>query len=107
MSAEPIAHIGVLVSDVTAARANWSRALGGTFSPIVRYRPAEWRFQSKVCDGSIDLRQTIYIGVSPSIEIQQFVSNGTRAAEGGQGVITSGSRRWTTTCSGSGMRTFR
>ncbi len=85
MSAAPIAHIGVLVSDVAAARANWSRALGGTFSPIVRYRPAEWRYRSEVCGGSNDLRQTIYIGVDPSIEIQQFVSNGTHAPERGQG----------------------
>jgi hypothetical protein len=30
MSAAPVAHVGILVSDVVAARNNWSKALGGT-----------------------------------------------------------------------------
>ena len=85
MNAAPVAHVGILVSDVVAARNNWSKALGGTFSPVVRYRPAEWRFHSEVTTGDTDLRQTIYLGVDPSFEVQEFVHNGMHAADRGEG----------------------
>jgi hypothetical protein len=81
----PIAHIGVLVADVETARRHWVNALGASFSPIVRYRSAAWSGLADPIPHANDLRQTIYIGVNPSIEIQEFADNGSHAASRGEG----------------------
>jgi hypothetical protein len=81
----PIAHIGILVADVEAARRHWANALGAVFSPIVRYRSAAWSGIADPVPHANDLRQTIYIGVNPSIEIQEFAANGSHAASRGEG----------------------
>jgi catechol 2,3-dioxygenase-like lactoylglutathione lyase family enzyme len=85
MAPLPIAHIGILVADVETARRNWTNALGAPFSPIVRYRSAAWSGIADPVPHANDLRQTIYIGVDPSIEIQEFVNNGSHASSRGEG----------------------
>jgi hypothetical protein len=81
----PIAHFGVLVADVETARRRWSNALGASFSPIVRYRSAAWSDLADPTPHRNELRQTVYIGVNPSIEIQEFGTNSTHAASRGEG----------------------
>jgi catechol 2,3-dioxygenase-like lactoylglutathione lyase family enzyme len=81
----PIAHIGILVSDVETARRHWANALGAPFSPVVRYRSAAWSGLADPIPHANDLRQIIYSGVNPSIEIQEFVNNGSHAATRGEG----------------------
>ena len=85
MNALPIAHIGILVADVGTARRHWSNALGESFSPIVRYRSAAWSDLDDPTPHANDLRQAVYIGVNPSIEIQEFGNNGTHAVSRGEG----------------------
>jgi hypothetical protein len=85
MNPLPIAHFGVLVADVETARRHWSNALGASFSPIVRYRAAAWSDLADSIPHMNDLRQAVYIGVNPSIEIQEFGTNGTHAASRGEG----------------------
>jgi hypothetical protein len=80
-----IAHIGILVADVETARAHWANALGASFSQIVRYRSAAWSGIADPIPHANDLRQTIYVGVNPSIEIQEFVKNGSHSASRGEG----------------------
>jgi hypothetical protein len=81
-----ITHIGVLVADVEIARQHWSNALGTAFSPVVRYRQGTWRDANDPAPHAGDLRQTIYLGASPSIEIQQFVEDiSTHMASRGEG----------------------
>ena len=81
----PIAHIGILVADVGTARHHWSNALPESFGPIVRYRAAAWSDLADPTPHANDLRQAVYIGVNPSIEIQEFGSNGTHAPSRGEG----------------------
>lgn len=88
MTAAPIAHVGILVSDLERAKEHWSKVLGESFSPFVRYRPAGWSYRGAFTPGSPgvnELRQTIYLGVNPSIEIQQYVENGTHSKSRGEG----------------------
>jgi hypothetical protein len=85
MNPLPIAHIGILVADVGTSRRHWSNALGESFSPIVRYRAAAWSDLADPTPHANDLRQAVYIGVNPSIEIQEFGNNGTHAASRGEG----------------------
>jgi hypothetical protein len=85
MNPLPIAHFGVLVADVETARRHWSNALGAAFSPIVRYRAAAWSDRADPTPHMNDLRQAVYIGVNPSIELQEFGTNGTHAASRGEG----------------------
>ena len=85
MEPRPIAHIGVLVADVEPARKHWANALGRPFSPIVRYRSNSWSDFADPAPHANDLRQTIYVGTDPSIEVQEFVNNGTHSASRGEG----------------------
>jgi len=88
MTATPIAHVGILVSDLERAKEHWSKVLGESFSPFVRYRPASWSYRGEFTPGVPgvnELRQTIYLGVNPSIEIQQYVENGTHSKNRGEG----------------------
>ena len=85
MNPRPIAHIGILVADVEIARRHWTNALGASFSPIVRYRSGAWSGITDPTPHANDLRQTVYIGVNPSIEIQEFAVNGSHAASRGEG----------------------
>jgi len=85
MNPLPIAHIGILVANVGTARHHWSNALGESFSPIVRYRSAAWSDLADPTPHANDLRQAVYVGVNPSIEIQEFGNNGTHAASRGEG----------------------
>ncbi|TFE36867.1 hypothetical protein E2553_45360 [Paraburkholderia dipogonis] len=80
-----IAHIGILVADVETARRNWAKALGASFSQIVRYRSTAWSGIADPVPHANDLRQTIYVGVNPSIEIQEFVANGSHSPSRGEG----------------------
>jgi hypothetical protein len=81
----PIAHIGILVADLETARRNWANAMGASFSPIVRYRSTAWSGLDDPTPHANDLRQAIFIGVDPSIEIQEFVNNGSHASSRGEG----------------------
>jgi catechol 2,3-dioxygenase-like lactoylglutathione lyase family enzyme len=81
----PIAHVGVLVADLETSRARWAAALGMPFSPIVRYRSTAWSDLADPAPHPNDLRQTIYLGANPSIEIQEFAGNGTHARTKGEG----------------------
>jgi hypothetical protein len=85
MTPLPIAHIGILVADLGTARRHWSNALSESFSPIVRYRSAAWSDLADPSPHANDLRQAVYIGVNPSVEIQEFGNSGTHAASRGQG----------------------
>jgi hypothetical protein len=86
MAPRQITHIGVLVADVEIARQHWSKALGTDFSPVVRYRQSTWRDANDPAPHAGDLRQTIYLGTNPSIEIQQFVDEiSTHMASRGEG----------------------
>jgi hypothetical protein len=58
--------------------------LGGPFSPIVRDRSNAWIDSKDPAPHANDLRPTTYIGVTPSVEWQEFVDNGTRAASRGE-----------------------
>jgi hypothetical protein len=55
------------------------------FSPTVRYRSAAWSDLADASPHTNDLRQAVYIGANPSIEIQEFGNNGTHAASRGEG----------------------
>lgn len=81
----PVAHIGILVSDVEKARQNWANALGKPFSTVVRYRSAAWSGIDDPIPHSNDLRQVIFSGISPSIEIQEFAQNSSHAEARGEG----------------------
>ena len=85
MNSLPIAHIGILVADLETARGHWSNVLNESFSPIVRYRSAAWSDLANPSAHANDLRQAVYIGVNPSIEIQEFGNNGTHAVSRGEG----------------------
>lgn len=88
MTTPAITHIGIVVTDLEQSRANWAKAMDLPFSPIIRYRPQAWAIEGAKKSNSshdLDLRQFIYFGVNPSIEIQQFVDNGTHASEVGEG----------------------
>ena len=85
MEPVPIAHIGILVADLETSRARWSKTLGMPFSPIVRYRSTAWSNLADPAPHPSDLRQTIYLGADPSIEIQEFVANGSHAPTKGEG----------------------
>lgn len=88
MKTPDVDHVGILVTDLEQSRANWAKVMDLPFSPIVRYRPQAWEVGgSKLSNSShdLDLRQFIYFGTNPSIEIQQFVNNGTHESEVGEG----------------------
>jgi hypothetical protein len=85
MNSLPIAHIGILVADLEAARRHWSNVLSESFSPIVHYRSAAWSDLTNPSAHANDLRQAVYIGVNPSVEIQEFGNNGTHSASRGEG----------------------
>ncbi len=81
----PLAHIGILVADLETSRERWSRVLPWSFSPITRYRPANWSDLGNPNPHLHDARLTFYLGDRPSIEILEFVGNGTHSPERGEG----------------------
>jgi hypothetical protein len=85
MQASPIAHIGILVADLETSRERWAKALAGTFSPITRYRPENWSDRGNPTPHLHDARLTFFLGDAPSIEILEFVGNGTHSPEKGEG----------------------
>jgi catechol 2,3-dioxygenase-like lactoylglutathione lyase family enzyme len=85
MQPAPIAHIGILVADLETSREHWSKALGGVFSPISRYRPQNWSDLGNPEPHLHDARLTFYLGDNPSIEILEFVGSGTHSPEKGEG----------------------
>jgi hypothetical protein len=85
MQPAPIAHIGILVADLETSRERWARTLGGVFSPISRYRPHNWSDLGNPEPHLHDARLTFYIGDNPSIEILEFVGNGTHSPTKGEG----------------------
>ncbi|WP_431795228.1 VOC family protein [Microbacterium enclense] len=85
MQPSPIAHIGILVADLETSRERWAKVLAGTFSPITRYRPENWSDRGNPTPHLHDARLTFYLGDAPSIEILEFVGNGTHSPDKGEG----------------------
>lgn len=85
MKALPIAHIGILVGDLETARERWSTVLDTPFSPISRYQPQNWSDLGNPEPHLHDARLTFCLGDNPSIEILEFVGNGTHSPEKGEG----------------------
>jgi len=81
----PITHIGILVADLELTREHWSTALGMPFSPISRYRPTNWSDLGNPTPHLHDARLTFCLGIDPSIEILEFVGNGTHSPSRGEG----------------------
>lgn len=81
----PIAHIGILVADLVTSRERWSKVFDGVFSPVSRYRPENWSDFGNPEPHLHDARLTFYIGDNPSIEILEFVGNGTHSPTKGEG----------------------
>lgn len=85
MTAQSIAHIGVLVADLDQSRLRWAQVFGSAFSPVTRYRCPEWCDFGNPEPHLHDARLTFYLGDYPSIEMLEFVGNGTHAASRGEG----------------------
>ena len=85
MQALPVAHIGILVANLERSRDRWSRVLGLPFSPITRYRPTNWSDLGNPEPHLHDARLTFFLGDNPSIEILEFVGNGTHSPIKGEG----------------------
>lgn len=82
---KPVAHIGILVRHLESSRRRWQTVLGAPFSPITRYRPENWSDLGNPEPHLHDARLTFYLGDAPSIEILEFVGNGTHSPEKGEG----------------------
>ena len=85
MKALPIAHIGILVADLPKSRTRWTTVMGLPFSPITRYRPQNWSDLGNPEPHLHDARLTFCLGDSPSIELLEFVGNGTHSPSKGEG----------------------
>jgi catechol 2,3-dioxygenase-like lactoylglutathione lyase family enzyme len=85
MQPVPLTHIGILVKDLDASRPRWATVLDLPFSPITRYRPQNWSDLGNPVPHLHDARLTFFLGVNPSIEILEFVGNGTHSPAKGEG----------------------
>lgn len=84
-SAPLIHHIGFLVANLEQAIERWSLATGYTFSPIARYRTANYSDASNREPHWHDARISFSLEGIPHIELMEFHGEGTHAASEGEG----------------------
>lgn len=86
MPGRPINHIGFLVEDLEAAIEHWTEILGYTFSPIARYRTANFTESDGAEPHFHDARIALSREQNPFIELMEFSGEGTHSARNGEGL---------------------
>lgn len=76
-----IHHIGILVPDIEAGIERWSKALGYTFSPIVRYRTDRYADHTDQTPHHHDARMSFSREGTPHIELLEVTGHGTHGPD--------------------------